>query len=152
MTTDDVIVFAQTIKAAQQELERRSNEALRPLGLTRPQAEAVLIIGANEPLALRELGELVIAESGHPSRLVDRLVDAGFVNRRVPDDDRRRIELTLTPRGRATVAEIESVMRGLAEWAAVLLRDYDVTAATATLRALLRGSPPAPVLVPGAVS
>ena len=71
-----------SIKAAQRELERRQNEAMRPLGLTGAQADALVVIGQAGPLSLNELGDLLIAEAGHPSRLVDRLVEAGFVERR----------------------------------------------------------------------
>ncbi|CAA9505519.1 MAG: hypothetical protein AVDCRST_MAG45-1574 [uncultured Solirubrobacterales bacterium] len=55
---------------------------MRPLGLTGAQADAVVVIGQAEPLSLNDLGELLIAEAGHPSRLVDRLVDAELVERR----------------------------------------------------------------------
>lgn len=138
---DQVLTLAQTIKAAQREIERRSSEALRHLDVTPAQAEAVLIIGGNEPLALRELGARLIAESGHPSRLVDRLVDAGLVQRRVPPDDRRRVELTLTPRGQALVPEIVRAQQGMLAWGAQALAGHDVPAVLAALHAILRDSP-----------
>jgi DNA-binding MarR family transcriptional regulator len=140
-----LLELGEALKAAYREIDRRSNEALRPLGITSAQAEAVLIIGAREPLALRELGELVIAESGHPSRLVDRLVAAGFVARRVPDD-RRRVELTLTVQGRQLLPGIRAAQQELLDWGAELLADHDVPATVATLRAVLRDSPLADVL------
>jgi len=37
------------------------------------------------------------------SRLVHRAVDAGLVERRVPDHSRREVELRLTPEGRRTL-------------------------------------------------
>src|SRR5260370_42226463 len=55
---------------------------MRPVGLTGPQADALVVIGQAGPLSLNELGDLLIAEAGHPSRLVDRLVEAGPVPRR----------------------------------------------------------------------
>src|SRR4051794_34681348 len=88
------------VKAGQRELERRMNEAMRPLGLTGAQADALAVIGQAGPLSLKDLGELLIAEAGHPSRLVDRMVEAGLVERRAAGDDRRRVELSLTPQGR----------------------------------------------------
>jgi DNA-binding MarR family transcriptional regulator len=140
-----LLELAEALKAAYREIERRSNDALRPLGITSPQAEAVLIIGEREPLTLRELGELVIAESGHPSRLVDRLVSAGYVARRVPDD-RRRVELTLTAEGRQLLPSIRAAQQALLDWGAELLAGHDVPATVATLRAVLRDSPLADVL------
>jgi MarR family transcriptional regulator, organic hydroperoxide resistance regulator len=47
------------------------------------------------PLSLNELGSLLI----DPSRLVDRLVSAGWVARAAAPDDRRRMTLRLTPAG-----------------------------------------------------
>jgi DNA-binding MarR family transcriptional regulator len=140
-----LVELGEALKAAYREIDRRSNEALRPLGITSAQAEAVLIIGAREPLALRELGELVIAESGHPSRLVDRLVAAGYVARRVPED-RRRVELTLTAQGRQLLPGIRAAQQELVDWGADLLAGHDVPATVATLRAVLRDSPLADVL------
>src|SRR4051812_45333633 len=101
--------FALALKACQRELERRVNEAMQPLGLTAAQADAVVVIGDAEPLALKELGELLIAEAGHPSRLVDRLVDAGLVERRPAAEDRRRVELSLTRKGRDLRDQIREV-------------------------------------------
>jgi MarR family transcriptional regulator, organic hydroperoxide resistance regulator len=60
---------------------------MAPLGLTGAQAGALIVIGQAEPLALKDLGGLLIAEGGHPSRLVDRLVTAKLVKR---DIARRR--------------------------------------------------------------
>src|SRR3954452_5357143 len=88
------------VKALSREFERLSNEAMRPLGLTGAQADALVVIGQAGPISLKDLGELLIAEAGHPSRLVDRLVEAGYVERRAAGDDRRRVELSLSPRGR----------------------------------------------------
>ncbi|MBE3015196.1 MarR family transcriptional regulator [Microbispora sp. NEAU-D428] len=143
---DQVLALAQAIKAAQREIERRSSEALRHLGVTPAQAEAILIIGANEPLALREPGTRIIAESGHPSRLVDRLVDAGLVQRRIPPDDRRRVELTLAPRGRALAPEIVQAQQSMLAWGAQALTGHDVPGVLAALHAILRDSLLADVL------
>ncbi|TMM11331.1 MAG: MarR family transcriptional regulator [Actinobacteria bacterium] len=85
---DPLFEFALSVKALQRELERGSNELMKPLGLTGPQADALVVIGHAQPIALKDLGRLLIAEAGHPSRLVDRLVDAGLVERRAAEDDR----------------------------------------------------------------
>src|SRR4051794_41910692 len=74
---DPLFEFGLLIKAGQRDLERRANETMRPLGLTGAQADALTVIGQAGPLSLKELGELLIAEAGHPSRLVDRLGGGG---------------------------------------------------------------------------
>jgi MarR family transcriptional regulator, organic hydroperoxide resistance regulator len=141
----EVLTFAQAVKAASREMERRFNEAMRPLGVTGPQAEAIVIIAEHEPLSLKDLGKRLIAEAGHPSRLVDRLVDGGHVDRRVPDENRRKVELTLTPLGRALLPRILQARRELLDWATQALEGVDMAAVLSGLRAVLGEDPPAPV-------
>ena len=105
--------FGLWVKGMQRELERGSNELMKPLGLTGPQADALVVIGQSEPINLKDLGELLIAEAGHPSRLVDRLVEAGLVERRPAADDRRRVELSLTPAGRRTAKRVVATRQAL---------------------------------------
>src|ERR671915_176444 len=97
---DPLLELALMVKAGHRELERRMNDAMRPLGLTGAQADALGVIGQAGPLSLKELGELLVAEARHPSRLVDRLVEAGLVDRRAAGKDRRQIELSLNAHGR----------------------------------------------------
>jgi MarR family transcriptional regulator, organic hydroperoxide resistance regulator len=123
---DPLFELALLIKAGQRELERRTNEVMRPLGLTGAQADAIAVLGQAGTLSLRELGELLIAEAGHPSRLVDRLVAAGLVERRVSDDDRRRIELTLTPKGQQLERQIQKARADLFALARSLIGDRDI--------------------------
>ncbi len=130
-----------SIKAAQREIERRDNELVRPLGITAGQADAILVIGRIGPVSLKDLGELLIAESGHPSRLVDRLVDAALVTRREAGADRRRLELTLTPAGRRLEQRILEIRDGAMHTARLLLGDRDLTPMLDFLRELLAPSP-----------
>ena len=106
---DQILELALAVKALQRALERGANEAMRPLGLTGAQADALTVLRQAGPLSLGELGELLIAEAGHPSRLVDRLVEAGLVERQPAKKDRRRIVLSLTPEGRRLEKRAESM-------------------------------------------
>ena len=132
--------LALLIKAAQRELERRANEAMRELGVTGAQADAISVLAQAGPLSLGELGDLLIAEAGHPSRLVDRLVDAGFVDRRPSGDDRRRIELSLTAEGRALEGRIQAARAGLMDLAGSLVGDRDLEPVLSLLRELIQYS------------
>jgi MarR family transcriptional regulator, organic hydroperoxide resistance regulator len=137
---DPLQELALLIKAAQRELERRANDVMRELGVTGAQADAISVLAQAGPLSLSELGELLIAEAGHPSRMVDRLVEAGLADRRPSEADRRRIEITLTPEGRALEARIEKARSGLLELAAALLGDRDVGPTLDLLREMLQHS------------
>jgi MarR family transcriptional regulator, organic hydroperoxide resistance regulator len=99
------------ILAAQREGNRLLGQALRPLGVTPSQAEVIRVLQDHGPLTLNGLGERLVCESGNsPSRLVDRLVALGMVQREVATHDRRHVELSLTEEGARLgrrVAEIE---------------------------------------------
>ena len=133
---DPLFELALLIKAGQREFERRANDAMRPLGLTGAQGDALSVIAAAGPLSLKELGELLIAESGHPSRLVDRLVEAGWVERRPADEDRRRIVLSLTAQGRRLEKRVEKARRQVLDAGRLLIGDRDLEPALELLRDL----------------
>jgi len=103
---DALLEFAMAVKAMHRELERANNEAMRPFGLTGPQADALVAIAISEPVSLKELGGLLIAEAGAPTRLVERLVEAGLVERRVAEHDRRGVSLSLTPHGQRVLKKV----------------------------------------------
>jgi MarR family transcriptional regulator, organic hydroperoxide resistance regulator len=138
--TANVQALALLVKAAYRAGMREMNAALADLGLTAPQAEALAVLAQAGPLSLNQLGGLLIAEGGHPSRMVDRLVSAGWVARHEAAEDRRRVTLQLTPAG-ARLHE-QAVQRT----APVLVRfaervdGEDVAAACAVLAASLRGT------------
>jgi DNA-binding MarR family transcriptional regulator len=143
---EQVVELAQAAKAVSREIERRQNELLRPAGITAAQAEALLTIHKFGPLSLKELGERLIAEAGHPSRMVDRLVEAGLVKRETARDDRRRIELTLTERGQGLLDSVMRSQRDLLGWGMRALDGHDLDTALNALNALLATSPYAAVL------
>jgi MarR family transcriptional regulator, organic hydroperoxide resistance regulator len=138
---DPLLELAMSIKAAQRELERRQNESMRPLGLTAAQADALVVIGQAGPLSLNELGNLLIAEAGHPSRLVDRLVETGFVERRPAASDRRRVELTLTARGRRLQKRILASRESMLELGRVVVGDRDLKPILKLFREALQVTP-----------
>ena len=140
---DPLYELALTIKAGHRELDRLMNEAMRPLGLTAAQADALDVVGRAGPVSLRELGELLVAESGHPSRLVDRLVEAGLVERRPGRDDRRRVELSLTARGRSVRERVTETRQAVLDVGRAMLGDADLEPALVVLRSLLAQTPSA---------
>jgi DNA-binding MarR family transcriptional regulator len=98
------------VLGAQREGNRWLATELRPLGLTPSQAEVLRVLGDAAPLSLSALGELLVCESGtNPSRLVDRLVAVGLVERRTLESDRRAVELTLTAEGTLREREVRAI-------------------------------------------
>jgi DNA-binding MarR family transcriptional regulator len=89
------------ILAVQREGNRLLAAELRPLDLTPSQAEVLRVLRDHGPLTLTALGELLVCETGtSPSRLVDRLVARGLVQRDTDPADRRSLALSLTADGK----------------------------------------------------
>lgn len=97
------------ILAAQREGNRLLADALRPLHLTPSQAEALRVLQDHEPLSLIALGDLLVCETGSPSRLIQGLVEAGLVERIPSSTDKRMVTLTLTDLGREMAAKVGAI-------------------------------------------
>jgi DNA-binding MarR family transcriptional regulator len=130
------------VLAAQREGNRRLTRELAPLGLTPAQAEVLRVLGDREPLTLTALGELLICESGkNPSRLVDRLVSAGFVSRAVSTDDRRQLVLKLTATGRVAESGVRQIEERLYAEIDAATAGLDLTVSLQLLGAMVNGQP-----------
>ncbi|MEH3145684.1 MAG: MarR family transcriptional regulator [Methylobacterium frigidaeris] len=84
-------------------LHRRVSAAiageLRTLGLSIPQFDALSTLSEQEGLTQQDLAARLYVTKGNVSGLVDRLVEAGLVERRASPADRRSHALHLTPAG-----------------------------------------------------
>lgn len=130
------------ILAAQREGNRMLGQALKPLGVTPSQAEVLRLLQERQPLTLNGLGELLVCESGSsPSRLVDRLISAGLVDRAVPEHDRRHIELSLTREGARVADEIAEIERGLYDMIDAASEGRDVAEVIGFLRVFVSDLP-----------
>jgi MarR family transcriptional regulator, organic hydroperoxide resistance regulator len=138
---DQVMQLALAVKALQRALEQGANEAMRPLGLTGAQADALNVLRQAGPISLKELGELLIAEGGHPSRLVDRLVESGLVERHASEEDRRRIVLSLTPEGRRLERRAEKLRKTQLDFFRELLAGRDLSVELELVLQLLSYTP-----------
>src|SRR5829696_2959800 len=97
-------------------LHRRASNAvaaeLKLIGLSIPQFDLLSTLTEQEGLSQQELAQRLYVTKGNVSGLLDRMVEAGLVERRSPPGDRRSNALFLTPRGRA-LAEPAFAMRRL---------------------------------------
>src|ERR671920_716915 len=85
-------------------LHRRTSAAiareLKALGLSIPQFDLLSTLTEREGSSQQELAERLYVTKGNVSGLVDRMVEAGLVERRAIPGDRRSNALHLTPKGR----------------------------------------------------
>ena len=143
---DPLFELALLVKAGHRALDRLAEEAYRPLGLTAVQGDALTVLAQAGPISLKDLGGLLIAEAGHPSRLVDRLVAAGLVERRPADDDRRRVVLSLTGDGRRLARRVDEARAQTLEIGRGIVGDRDLEPALEILRELIQVTPYAELL------
>jgi DNA-binding MarR family transcriptional regulator len=115
---------------------------LSEIDFTPAQSEALRIIADHGPLALKELGDMLVCDSGtSPSRIVDRLVAAGLVNRNAGERDRRQIRLTVTPEGEGRADRVRGIEDRLYDSIDGTLDADDTRVLVRALRVLTRDSP-----------
>jgi MarR family transcriptional regulator, organic hydroperoxide resistance regulator len=96
---DDLRVWLRVVRLQQRASASVSAE-LRKLGLSIPQFDVLSTLTEREGVAQQELAKRLYVTKGNVSGLVDRMVEAGLVERRAAPGDRRSHAVHLTPRGR----------------------------------------------------
>ncbi len=82
------------------------SEALKRHGLSVRQWRVLGSLWDAESLTLGELAEAILCEQSSTTRLVDRLIAAGLVEKRVAAQDRRKVHVRLTEKGRKESTEL----------------------------------------------
>jgi DNA-binding MarR family transcriptional regulator len=129
------------VLAAQREGNRFLAEALQPLTLTPSQAEALRVLQDWQPLALVELGSLLVCEQGSPSRLVAGLIAAGYIARAPSPEDKRKVVLTITPRGDEVVRRVAEIESALYATLSALIPDQQIETLLPILWNVVTGRP-----------
>jgi MarR family 2-MHQ and catechol resistance regulon transcriptional repressor len=82
---------------------------LKPHGLTPPQYNVLRILRGQkgQPIAVHSLAARMVDPSSNTSRIVDKLVDKGWADRKVCPEDRRRANVSITPSGLALLASLD---------------------------------------------
>ena len=75
--------------------------------LTLAEANALYVIGAQEPKTMKQIAEALGVAVSTPTRTIDRLVEKGLVNRTVGTKDRRQLLIESTTTGRKILAEMD---------------------------------------------
>jgi len=129
------------VLATQREGNRILTEALRPLDLTPSQAEVLRVLQEHQPLSLIALGELLVCESGSPSRLVNGLVEADLVKRVPSVTNGRMVTLTLTEQGEEMATRVGTVEAALYKFITTALQGQSLSEGIALLWRLVEGRP-----------
>lgn len=96
---DEQLCFA--LYSASRAVTAAYRPLLDELGLTYPQYLVLVVLWEDEPCTVGHLGDRLHLDSGTLSPLLKRLESAGLVRRQRSATDERRVDITLTPKGRA---------------------------------------------------
>lgn len=91
------------------QMRRKFNERARDIGVTRPQWRVLTVLSRNEGANQGSIADLLEVEPITVARMVDRLQDAGLVERRADPADRRAWLLYLTPKAWSIVADLRHI-------------------------------------------
>ena len=113
LTTDDYAELA-AFRRALREFMRFSEEAAAQVGLTSRHYQAMLILRAcpdGRRVSINDLAQELLIKHNSAVGLVDRLAQEKLVARGSSSDDRRKVELHLTGRGRQVLATLAEMHR-----------------------------------------
>jgi MarR family transcriptional regulator, lower aerobic nicotinate degradation pathway regulator len=85
-------------------------KALRPTGLGVTRYRTLAVIRRLQPCTMTELAIISATDRTSLTRTVDSLVTAGLAARHAGAEDRRKVELSITPAGLAALREAEAVV------------------------------------------
>ena len=85
---------------------------LKPHGLTAAQFNVLRILRGAEPdgMCRNELRERLLTRMPDVTRMLDRMVDAGLVERTREGEDRRKVRTKITPKARRLVDKLDDAV------------------------------------------
>ncbi|MEO7681457.1 MAG: MarR family transcriptional regulator, partial [Sphingomonas sp.] len=96
-------------------MRKRFDERARAIGVTRPQWRTLTKLSRAEGINQGGLAELLEVEPITLCRMIDRLEEAGLVERRRDPHDRRAWRIYLTDKARPLIEQLRVVADGLFE-------------------------------------
>lgn len=108
---DPALEFLQRLWQLNHALEKLSSQMERRINVTAPQRMIIRCIGKYPGMAPSQLAAFLHLDPGTISATLSRLEDKGFVVRKRDSEDKRRVSLGLTARGK----KLDRPMRGTVE-------------------------------------
>jgi len=92
-------------------LENEHRQLLKPHGITLPQFNVLRILRGQKgnPISVMGVCERMIDKSSNASRLIDKLIERGFVKRTVCPQDRRQVDVVITEKGLSLINETDAL-------------------------------------------
>ena len=85
------------------------NDSLKPYGLSSQQFNILRILrGADNWVAMTDIKELMVEKAPNTTRLVDKLLDKGLLERKRSEEDRRVVYAHISKKGLELLAKIDA--------------------------------------------
>ena len=90
-------------------IAEKFNEVLKPFNISPEQFNVLRILRGQKrnPVNMFTIQERMVAKTSNTTRLVDKLLLKDFVNREVCSENRRKMEITITPQGLELLKELD---------------------------------------------
>ena len=94
------------------EMHEELNLFLKDFGLSLPQFNVLRILRGQKgmPANLSTINQHMIHKMSNTTRLIDKLIEKEYVKRTICSNNRRKIELFITPNGLSLLNEIDKVL------------------------------------------
>lgn len=125
--------FGFLISDTSRALRRRFDERARQIGVTRTQWRVLSALARNEGINQGGLADLMEVEPITLGRMIDRLEDAGLVERRRAPTDRRAWNIYLTDKARPLLDQLRAIAATMTADALDGITADDLAVVTATL-------------------
>jgi len=123
MNVEEIIKTEKTIPLESRTLihlslvEHKINEvisnALKPFEVSLQQFNVLRILRGQKgkPANLSTLNERMVTKMSNTTRLVDKLIAKGYVDRVTCESNRRKVEINITPAGKEALLEMDKAMK-----------------------------------------
>lgn len=151
----DAVFVIRTIRLIAKHFQDQANSSLSPLGLNHAEYHILLSLLGTPSRCLNpsELGESSGEKLANITRLTDQLCARGLITRQSSAEDRRRIDVTLTPEGVALIEKALDLVRNNLAIRLAGFSQKDMGQLTGLLRKLLdRLDANAGIIEPGATA
>jgi DNA-binding MarR family transcriptional regulator len=138
--------FRYYIIAAQRLGSRQLGEYMKAINLTPSQTEVIQVLKQWQPISLKDLGSLLVCEKGSPSRLIERLVKEGLIDKVTNPHDARYVLLQLTELGMEKSQQIANFEDKIHQDLAELFTDKELSLVNNTIGKMLSHYPVAETL------
>jgi DNA-binding MarR family transcriptional regulator len=101
------------LRRVYQVINEQSKKAKKQTGITGPQLWAIKMIAESSPVQVSELAHKMYLHPATVVGILNRLEEQGLVIRTRTREDRRIVDVNLTPEGNALVARAPEVAQGL---------------------------------------